>query len=165
MSQCSGATTLSNHERLKLELPNRFLRIKMKHRQYEGKETIVFYFKNVSFKVRSKIVELSYLERKQEETQAESYKSCISHELRTPLNNIKQVVESILGVIASKKRPSKSSLASISDQLKLSYGQLALMEYFIEDLLNLRLLREGYFEINKAVFDLHEALDFVVDIF
>lgn len=39
------------------------------------------------------------------------------------------------------------------------------MEYFVEDLLNMRLLREGLFKIQNGKFDLKEALDFIVAIF
>ena len=40
-----------------------------------------------------------------------------------------------------------------------------MMESFVEDLLNLRMLREGIFIIDNAPFNLIDVLDFVVSIF
>ena len=39
------------------------------------------------------------------------------------------------------------------------------MESFVEDLLNLRLIKEGVFKIQKGVFNAYDAFDFVIDIF
>ena len=39
------------------------------------------------------------------------------------------------------------------------------MESFVEDLLNLRMLREGLFILDNAPFNLLDVLDFVVSIF
>ena len=115
--------------------------------------------------MRAKIIGLVLREQTQEKIQAESYQSTISHELRTPLQNIMQVVEMILSLISSKKRINKSTRASLAVKLNLTFGQLALMEYFVEDLLNMRLLKEGLFVIQNRKFDLQEALDFIVAIF
>ena len=40
-----------------------------------------------------------------------------------------------------------------------------MMESFVEDLLNLRMLREGCFNLENAPFNLLKVLDFVVSIF
>ena len=42
---------------------------------------------------------------------------------------------------------------------------MAMMESFVEDLLNLRMLREGLFILDNAPFNLLDVLDFVVSIF
>ena len=47
----------------------------------------------------------------------------------------------------------------------MSLSQLFLVESFVEDLLNLTLLREGVFKLEYEPFNLREALDFVVNIF
>ena len=39
------------------------------------------------------------------------------------------------------------------------------MECFVEDLLNMNLIRNGLFAINKECFDVRETLDFIVSIF
>ena len=49
--------------------------------------------------------------------------------------------------------------------LKISLSQLVLVESFVEDLLNLTLLREGVFKLENGPFNLKETLDFVVNIF
>ena len=39
------------------------------------------------------------------------------------------------------------------------------MESFVEDLLNLRLIKEGVFKIQNGALNVYDALDFVIDIF
>ena len=98
-----------------------------------------------------------------ESGQTESYKSTISHELRTPLQSINQILQAILdGVISNSNF---FDLDNSKNLLKISISQLVLVESFVEDLLNLTLLKEGVFKLESAPFNLKETLDFVVNIF
>ena len=45
------------------------------------------------------------------------------------------------------------------------FNMLVFMQSFIEDLLNLRLLRDGVLELVNETFNLHEALEFVIEMF
>ena len=96
--------------------------------------------------------------------QAESYKSTISHELRTPLGSSSVILKHIIRLISSKI-VSLADLVEAKKSASLILAQLHLMESFVEDLLNLRLLREGIMTISKEQFDLKDALDFIVSIF
>ena len=49
--------------------------------------------------------------------------------------------------------------------LRLSQTQLRLLETFVDDLLDLKQLKEGVFSLTPAVFDPNHALDFVCEIF
>lgn len=144
----SNISALSELDRLKCEIPNKFSKINIKQRSYLGRDAIVIYFKSISYKVRSKIIEQKQRELIQERMQAESYKSTISHELRTPLENIMQVIQMLLSMLTAKgKKLSSHDLKKACQSLNLAHGQLALMGCFVEDLLSLRLLREGHFQI------------------
>ena len=44
-------------------------------------------------------------------------------------------------------------------------GQIGFMESFVEDLLNLRLMREGIMTMAKDKFDVREALESIVSMF
>ena len=57
---------------------------------------MVVYIKSMGSKIRSKIINIERHEQKQEEVQAESYKSTICHELRTPMQSIIFVLNTIL---------------------------------------------------------------------
>lgn len=79
--------------------------------------------------------------------QAESYKSTVNHELRTPLQSTIFILQTLIAMICALSSVESSQLRQIEEQLRLSMGQLCLMEGFIEDLLNMRLLCEGKFNI------------------
>ena len=44
-------------------------------------------------------------------------------------------------------------------------SQLSLMENFVEDLLNLKLIKEGVFQLVEEPFEIQDALNFIVNMF
>ena len=79
----------------------------------------------------------------------------MSHELRTPLLSIKLILEQIIIILSALNDSSTTNLAleQVIRYANLVVSQLNLMESFVEDLLNLRLLREGIFTIAYDRFD------------
>ena len=76
-----------------------------------------------------------------------------------------ETLKSIITLIAESSKLDEDQIAQIYMFLKLSLGSLALMEGFVEDLLNLKLLKEGVFQIEEGVFSLTNTLDFVLAMF
>lgn len=129
-----------------------------------GKKAIAIYSQHVSGKVRDRLRNLYLKEKRQELTQAESYKSTISHELRTPMQSIGVIAKMILDQIKGKKL-SAGALKEIRKQLSIILSQTSLMESFVEDLLNLKLIKEGILNIQVAEFRIYDAFDFIIDVF
>ena len=75
-----------------------------------GKPSIAIYLTNVTKKIMQKLLNLQRREEKQEQVQAESYKSTISHELRTPLGSTAFIVKKIIELITNTARPNDAKL-------------------------------------------------------
>ena len=71
----------------------------------------------------------------------------------------------LLSLMTTRSLTDHTIFAKSLEHVKLSLGQLALMESFVEDLLNLRQLSEGVFYIQNTTFNLIDTLDFVVNMF
>lgn len=91
----------------------------------------------------------------------------MSHELRTPLLSIKLILEQIILILSAVNVSSTTNLALVQviRYANLVVSQLNLMESFVEDLLNLHLLRKGIFTIAKDRFDPTELFEFIVNMF
>ena len=87
----------------------------------------------------------------------EHYKSVIGHELRTPIQSIILIVKNLI--------KSSNQQQSAEFSLNLMLSQLEFIESFIEDLLNVRLIREGLLTLQNESFSPKEALEFVVHMF
>ena len=84
--------------------------------------------------------------------------------MRTPLNTIIFFLQRILQMIS--QRPFDTDcLPRITTYSELMMSQLKLMETFIEDLLDLRLMRDGIMTLNSEMFDPKETLDMIQNIF
>ena len=90
--------------------------------------------------------------------QAECYKSTISHELRTPLESSAAILMMILQQFKAERKTSLRTLKGVMSQLTIILSQIRLMESFVEDLLNLRLLKDGILTLDYKAFNLKEAL-------
>jgi signal transduction histidine kinase len=93
--------------------------------------------------------------------QTESFTSTVSHEMRTPIGT---VIFFLTQVIQALETIQESS-PMIIRYLQLSLSQLEFMLSFVEDLLDFRQLKDGIFNLNKAVFDPNELLSTVRSIF
>ena len=74
-------------------------------------------------------------------------------------------MKKIIALITQTARPSDAKLQQAKKCGTLILSQLCLMESFVEDLLNLRLMREGILTIAQEKFDSRECLESIVSMF
>ena len=138
--------------------------MKMKRQNYFGKPAIAIYIQDVTKKLKRRLSHLQLQEDKQKAQTAESYKSTISHELRTPIKSASTLLAQVL-LTLNTTAPTKEMLKQAAKYASLILQTLGLMESFVEDLLNLRLMSEGILTLAKDVFDPREAFNFIKDTF
>ena len=149
---------------MNIELQNNFLTVKVKKLNYTGKPAIAVYINNVSKDLNGRVDHLKRLEEKQNVQTKESYKSTIGHELRTPLLSNLFLVQQIIKIV-SEKSPSAHNLEQAKKYGDLIVAQINLMETFIDDLLNLQLLKEGKFLLDKNYFSPKDTIEFIYQMF
>ena len=70
----------------------------------------------------------------------------------------------IIDIICNRS-PDPTNLDRAYKHAKLMKSQLSLMENFVEDLLNLKLIKEGVFQLVEEPFKIQEALNFIESMF
>ena len=92
--------------------------------------------------------------------QIENFNSTVSHEMRTPLGTSQFFLTQVIDALNS---------ADIDPQvlhyLQLIMSQLTFMKSFVEDLLDMRQIRDGVFSLSQAPFSPKEVLALVCKIF
>ena len=92
------------------------------------------------------------IEEKNQSDNIESYTAMMSHEFRTPLSTVLMLLENILGMIQDE---------AISSFIKLIQLNLWMLTYLVNDILDLKQIKEGNFEAIKNCFNPQDAIMFV----
>ena len=120
--------------------------MKVKRQRYLGKPLIAIYMRDATKKVKARLQQMIHLEERANAQQTESFTQTLSHEMRTPLAStlffLRQVLQMTLPL------PTGES-AQASKYLQFMLSQLTLTMSFVEDLLDLRLLRAGIFSLTN----------------
>ena len=125
----------------------------------------------MSKKVQATLNDKKRKEQEERARQAESYTAMISHEMATPLGSIIFFLNFINTFLNSLEDTSKiftdkeTKLQRAIKYLALTQSQLQLMQSFCSDLLDLRSLKDGIFNLVKEVFKPSETFDLVCSIF
>ena len=81
--------------------------------------------------------------------------------MRTPLGTCLFFLKHVLAILAL----STNVDPEVIRYLKLMKGQLNFTQSFVDDLLDLKLLREGTFKLNTVIFDPNKVINLVHRIF
>ena len=117
--------------------------------------------KDVTKKIIDMILNMQKQEKKQQREQAENFTSTVGHEMRTPLASIlyfiKLLMQMFPGGLAAYPKHQK--------YFKLVVAQIQLIQTFVDDLLDIRQLKDGVFLLESSVFNLNEVLEELSEIF
>ena len=171
-----GDGNLSSNQNLNLaKLPNRFVRIKVNRQSYEGKASIVILVRDVSEKINHRMQQIKIQEQKIEAQQAESFTATVSHEMKTPLGSILFFVKQLHTLLVieqgaenwyiRQKEVPPEQRETVKRYFKCILMQLMYVQSFVDDLLDLRQIREGAFAHAEDVFNPTEILDSICEIF
>ena len=83
--------------------------------------------------------------------------------MRTPIQSMIIVAKQILQKILGLKRNKDTEL--LIKCCKIIISQLYFVETFTEDLLNISMIQEGVFKLEKSIFNPQEALTFISEMF
>ena len=91
----------------------------------------------------------------------QNFTSTVSHEMRTPLASIKYFVKLLMAIYPNGLDSNPES----KRYFKLIVAQLTLIMTFVDDLLDMRQLKEGAFSLEKSIFSPSSIIRQVIDIF
>ena len=114
------------------------------------------YFEDVTQNVKMMHLESRLIQQKNEAINLESYTSMMSHEFRTPLGTAIMFIDLVLQMIQGAEAIKLINLVKSSLNLLLS---------LVNDMVDLKLIKEDQFSTNQNVFDPLETLDFVRQMF
>jgi len=117
-------------------LQNKFLAIEVRCQSYKCKAAIAIYINDVTKKINGKVKEMHHREKQQEATQTESFTATMSHEMRTPLGTVLFFIKLIQDLIVQIEGSTEAQ-----NYLKLIETQILFMQTFVNDLLDLRLIK------------------------
>ena len=92
--------------------------------------------------------------------QLETLYQTVSHEMRTPLNGIQQSVSQLISIDLNQITQSR-----MKQQLKLLYLQSNLLECFVNDQLDLKMIQGGVYKQNNSIFDPENVIKLVQEMF
>ena len=145
-------------------IKNRFYSIRVKKQNYMGASAITLYTIDETPKIRRKLNRMKYLEKKQTASQAEMFSSTVSHEMRTPLQTMIFFITQVLILISQiPSDPSKIDLSK--HYCTIVKQQAEFLSSYVEDLLDLRQLRDGVFSLSLAPFHVKKVIEDVCNIF
>lgn len=158
----SEAITIQSEEQYSVvaRLKCKFVKIRVKRQFYNGRRAIAIYIRDQTLKIKSRLHHHELEERHRTSQQAESYTSTVSHELKTP-------VQSVIFFFHRLKRnfPNFEDKELALKHFKLIFYQLMLIQSFVDDLLDLRQLKDGVFTLTCNLFDPNQVIEQVCDIF
>jgi signal transduction histidine kinase/CheY-like chemotaxis protein len=116
-----------------------------------------FYARNISYRKKNELAILEAKEKAEEASRAKAqFLSNISHELRTPLNGIIAITRIMLGEVMADDQRRNMEVLKYSGDHMLS---------LIDDVLDFNKIDAGKMVIEKAVFNLHHAMEDLVKSF
>ena len=83
--------------------------------------------------------------------------------MRTPISSVIYLLESILRTVS--RLPNQEELTEVKRHGRLILSQLTFMQLFVEDLLNLKMLHDGIFDLVYQSFDPNELFSTVCETF
>jgi len=142
------------------DLEHHFLKIRVKPQSYLGKPAEAIFISDCTKKVRSTILQKQKQEQANIAQQTESFTSTVSHEMRTPLGSSVFFVKQIIALLSDLDVDPR-----VMKFLKLVMCQLTFMQSFVEDLLDLRQVKDGVFKLVSAAFDPNYVFQLIHSIF
>ncbi len=114
---------------------------------------LAIHFEDMTEHIKNMRLESQILEEKNKADSLESHTSMISHEFRTPLSTSIMLLEGIVKTLAA------GQMLTI---LLLITNQLNLLLNLVNDLLDVKMIKEGKFVNKIELFNPSEVLDFVI---
>ncbi|ETN12516.1 hypothetical protein, variant [Phytophthora nicotianae INRA-310] len=108
------------------------------------------------FNEHGEVMGVDYTARKHMEAAKVNFLASFSHELRTPLNGVLGMLELL------KEQPLDKS---IERYVHMAYVSGSLLLNLINDILDLSKIEAGHLEISTAPFQMHDLLDYSIEIF
>ena len=128
---------------------------------YQGKAAISIYMTDATKKINTKILKLKDQEKRTQMQQTENFTSTVSHEMRTPLASILYFIKLIMQYYPGGVQLDENAFK----YFKLIIAQVTLMQTFVDDLLDLRQLKDGVFSLTLIVFNASLVIEQVCSIF
>ena len=100
--------------------------------------------------------------------QTQNFTSTVSHEMRTPILSIIFFITSVMRILQAFNATSKRMLSDVELAIRYcedSYGQLEFLQSFIEDLIDLRMIKTGKFSLEYEPFDIMEVMSLIYSVF
>ena len=141
-----------------------YFELRVKRQTHIGIPAVAVYVRNRTKKVREKLHSLLRREEIHSRQQAENFSSVISHEMRTPLLNIIFFLKRVLGMLG-KERFNKNMIIQCTQYCQMSLGQLEFLGGFIDDLLDLGMIKSGTFSLKEEQFDILSVVKLILKIF
>ena len=141
-----------------------YFKIKVKQQTYLGKPALAIYLSDYTDKIKDKLNNLIRQELNDKAQTSESFGSTVSHEMRTPLSSIIFFVKQVIYAIQMNQFTKRQKAESLR-HCKLMLSQMYLLQSFVEDLLDLRQMRDGAFSLSSAPFDPNETFDLICSSF
>ena len=117
-----------------------------------GKAALIVHICDATKQVQVEMLSLQRHEQYLKQQQAESFTSMISHEMRAPLLSMIYFLEQIMSILIAS-RPACESLAQAKHYNDIMMSQFSFIESFIQDLINLRQICNGDFNLENAQFN------------
>lgn len=117
-------------------------------------------------KIERKMERLSLAETHQRQMQTESFASNLNHELLTPIETIMYFLHTVILFLKSLTGllPGTDELKQAQNYAQMIRCQLASLRSHVQGLLDLRMLQDGVFEFEEAVFNPNETIRTVIDV-
>ena len=129
-----------------------------------GEPAVALYMNDATGKVREKLRQLAEHEIKQTASQTESFTSTVSHEMRTPIQTMLFMLGLLLKILQAVPMD-PNDIKNAINYCTIITTQTELLSTFVEDLLDLRQLRDGVFKLANAPFDVIKVINDVCSIF
>ena len=131
--------------------------IRAKKIRYLERPAVAIYFENMTQHVHQLRTESKLLEEKNKTQSLESYTSTISHEFRTPLGTSLMFLERL---------QADSSLSESSFHIiNLIISHMNLLLSLVNDVLDIKMIKQGKYEVKSETFNPVNLLDFIVAMF
>jgi len=137
--------------------------VKLYHEIFDaGKNAIVVELQNADEEVRALCISRGYDNLVKITRQMDTLYQTVAHEMRTPLNGIQQSVSQLFSLDVNLNGRSRDSVRHL---LKLIYFQSNLLECFVNDQLDLKMIQAGCYKQQISVFDPVQVIQLVQEMF
>ena len=134
----------------------RLSKIRVKKLNFMQSPATAIYFSDATHQLSQHRLENQIHEEKKRIKALETYTSTISHEFRTPIGTSLMFLESLLSLNLSEHA---------EKTIKLVIQKLNLLLSLVQDILDIKMIQNGEFQIVKESFDPYQLLKFIVQMF